>query len=277
MLDMKDFEGIKRIENKNDFDIKFLYDTLLKYQKEIGKISLEDDKKIIADVEGKYVIEIYLTSKHIVIERKIEKNYEEAKLELGTSAKPIDMSKADRMIEQIYDLLNTMSENGIIKEPITSAKRILFAKQEKTFFKNHFILSTEEGKNIYEIKENKILKEFSVTNLETKRKNISIQYTGVELGKYSISTNSYTNINIEKSKTSIKTLFSGNVNNKPLTIRADYSDNHYLIELNEIVIGAIDSLDAETKDAYRLEINNIDYEYLIIALAVIIDLNYGNN
>ena len=49
-----------------------------------------------------------------------------------------------------------------------------------------------------------------------------------------------------------------------------------LSEVDDIVRGAIDSLTTDKRDSYRLEINDLDYEYLIIALTVIIDMNYNN-
>ena len=58
---------------------------------------------------------------------------------------------------------------------------------------------------------------------------------------------------------------------KNIVATADYTDNHYIVEINDIVVGAIDCLNANTKDSYRIEINNLEYEYLIIALTVIID------
>lgn len=273
MLNMKDFEGIKRIDNSKDYDIDFIYKTLINYENEIGKISLSEENKIIADVDGKYIIEISLTENQILIQRKLEPNFEKEDINLGIDLKSIDMSKADRMIEQIYDLIITLKNDGSVNESITGVKKVLFAKQEEGFFKNLFYIQDESGKNIYEIKENKILKEFTLINISSKRKNISIRYTGVELGKYNIVTNSYTTININKDSSSLKTLFTGEINNKKLTVTADYSDNHYIVEYNNIVIGAIDSLNDKEKNHYRLEINNLDYEYLIICLTIIIDLN----
>ena len=61
-------------------------------------------------------------------------------------------------------------------------------------------------------------------------------------------------------------------NDGRLLFTADYTDNHFIIELDDIVIGAIDSLDEVHKNNYRLEINNLDYEVLIIAINIIIDL-----
>ena len=53
-----------------------------------------------------------------------------------------------------------------------------------------------------------------------------------------------------------KTTFTGTINGDDIKIKADYSDNHYLIEVDEIVIGAIDTLDDQKRDSYRIEIND---------------------
>lgn len=69
----------------------------------------------------------------------------------------------------------------------------------------------------------------------------------------------------------MKTLLKGTMKGKELKISADYSDNHYLVEYDEIVIGAVDCLDIHLKKDYRLEINDEKYEDIIIAIAIISD------
>ena len=82
----------------------------------------------------------------------------------------------------------------------------------------------------------------------------------------------FTWIDITVDKEGIKTKFIGKLNSKELLVTSDYTENHFIVELDKVVIGAIDSLDEENKNKYRLEINQLEYEYLIIALNVIIDI-----
>lgn len=272
MLDMKNFEGIKKIVNVNGLGIDDIYKILLEYKNEIGEsVELREDGRILADVHGKYEIEIYLAGKYIVVERKIEEGFQKENIELGTDLKSVDMAKADRMVDQIYDLLNTLSEDGKVQEPITGVKHVLFVKQNEGKFKNHFYITNEKNENVYEIKENKLLKEFVIHNLISKRKDVSIQYPNADEGKYTIVKTPYTIINFQKKDYDVKTVYSAKLNMKDIVVKADYSDNHYSVEYNKIVIGAIDSLNDKTKDSYRIEVNDINYEYLIVALTVIID------
>lgn len=273
---MNSFEGVKKIKNNKELTIEFLYNLLNKYKVEIGKVTLSDENKIIADVDGKYIIEIYIIDDFIKIERIIESNKTEKEIEFGSDLKSIDMAKADRMVEQIYDLINSIDENGNVKEYITGVKKVLFVKQEEGTLRNHFYFTNNSGGKEYEIKENKILKEFSAMNSKSRMQEFTIQYREMELGKYTIIKTPYTLINVDKKTDEIKTTFIGKINNKNVKIVADYSENHYLIEVDDIVRGAIDSLTTDKRDSYRLEINDLDYEYLIIALTVIIDMNYNN-
>ena len=72
MLDMKNFEGIKKIVNINGLSIEDIYKILFEYKNEIGEqLELKADGRILADVDGKYEIEIYLAGKYIVVERRI--------------------------------------------------------------------------------------------------------------------------------------------------------------------------------------------------------------
>ena len=272
MLDMKNFEGIKKIENSKNLEIEYIYKLLLDYKTEIGgNVELKENERILADVDGKYEIEIYLVGKYIVVERRIEEGFDKENIELGTDLKSIDMAKADRMVDQIYDLLNTLSEDGKVNEPITGVKKVLFVNQNEGMLKNHFYITNDKDEHVYEIKENKLLKEFTVNNLISKRKDISIQYPNAENGKYSIVKTPYTVINFQKQDNEIKTMFVGKINSNNVVVKADYSDNHYVVEVDKIVVGAIDSLNAQTKDSYRLEINNLNYEYLLVSLTIIID------
>lgn len=274
MLDMKNFEGIKKVKNVSELGIEEIYKLLSQYEKQIGEtVKLKEDGKILADVDGKYEIEIYLSGKYIVVERKIESEFEKENIELGTDLKSVDMAKADRMVDQIYDLLNTLSEDGNVLEPITGVKKVLLVNQNEGKLRNHFYITNEFDERVYEIRENKLLKEFIVNNLISKRKDISIQYPNAELGKYTIVKSPYNIINFQRKDSEIKTVFTAKLNSKEIIVKADYSNNHYVVELNKIVIGAIDSLNDKTKDSYRIEINDLEYEYLIVCLTVIIDMS----
>ena len=73
MSSMDDFEGIKRIKNEDHMTIDMIYEILKNYHKAIGELKLnEDGLRIIADTDGKYFIDIYLTKDGtIVLERKL--------------------------------------------------------------------------------------------------------------------------------------------------------------------------------------------------------------
>lgn len=266
---MEDFEGVKKIRNEKGFSIEFLYSTLELYEKEIGKVELRDDGKISVDVEGKYLVYVYLIPDFIKIERELELNEEDNQ---NSEIKSIDLSIVDRAIEQIYDLFNTMDENGYIKEKITGVKKVLFVKQENKRLRDTFCFTSDNGEKTYEISENRFSKEFVAIKCISKLEEFSVKYANASNGNYVITKVPYLEISVSK-KDDIKTLFVGTINSRELKVRSDYSGNHFLVEVDEIVVGAIDLL-TEEKDRYRLEINDYSYEYLIAALTIIIDLNY---
>ena len=122
------------------------------------------------------------------------------------------------------------------------------------------------------MKDNKFTKEFSVKNVIAKREMVSVKYADIDNNRFSILKPPYTTIYLTKNEAKNKTTFSGTINGDDIKIEADYSDNHYLIEVDEIVIGAIDTLNDKTRDSYRIEINDFEFEYLILAITIIIDL-----
>ena len=268
---MKDFEGIKRINNTLNLTINQLYELLLKYQEQIGKLVLEEDK-VICDTDGKYCVHVYCQNNQIVLERKTDDGTEEEH-QLGEDIKNVHMSIADRMVEQIYDfLMDYLDGDGVIKEEITGVKKILFSYQEEKNFSDIFYIKGLDDRNVYEVKKSKFFDEYTIENLELRRKDVKISFKNSIYDEFKISKNPYTIIDITVNKEGIKTKFVGKLNSKELLVTSDYTENHFIVELDKVVIGAIDSLDKENKNKYRLEINQLEYEYLIIALNVIIDI-----
>ena len=274
MDSMEDFEGIKRIKNVNDLTINSIYELLKNYAKAIGTLKISDDNMhVIGDTEGKYYIDIYLNSGSIVIERKLEEGFENENYSLGEGAKSVDMSIADRMIEQIYDFFKDFFKNdGNVSEFITGVKRVLHIKEEKAKFSKVYNAYDADDKLLFQMKDNKFTKEFVVKNVVAKREVVSVKYADMDNNRFSILKPPYTTIYLIKNELENKTTFSGTLNGDDIKIKADYSDNHYLIEVDEIVVGAIDTLDADKRDSYRVEINDYEYEYLVLALTIIIDL-----
>lgn len=286
-MDFEEFEGYKKIYNKKHLKIQEIYDVLDNYEENIGKLSYVmnlDDSDILIDIEGKYNAKIYLKNDYIIIERIIEKGFVDDSSNAFENGKSIPLAHADRVIEQIYDLLNDYIDDGVIKEHITKAQKVLklIQQEEVKAFKaiplgdNFIVTEYDNEQNIlYTIKQNILTKRYTTENLITKRDAFSVEYERNSSKMFTITKPSIEVINIYKSEESVKTLLKGTIKGKALKISADYSDNHYLIELDEIVIGAIDCLDSELKRNYRLEINDLNHEETIIAVAIITDyINY---
>lgn len=272
---MNEFEGVKKIKNTKNFDIENIFDVLNSYKEEMGDVELLDNGKIIVDVNGNYFIEIFLTSDGFIkIERVIEEGKSEGTRTVGYGLKSVDLSIADRMVDQIYDLLNTINPIGNVVEPITGVKKVMFVKQENGMLRNHFYFTDEEGNKKYEIKENKILQKFIAMNSETREEEFEVQYPDARNHNYVvIKPNEF--IPVRRKKEATKVTFNGDIVEKNFQITGDYTANHFNVELNEIVIGAIDCLNDTLKDTYRIEINDLKYDYLIMALTIIIDMDYN--
>lgn len=272
------FEGFKRIKNEKNFDIEKIYSILEKYQKEMGAMSYskEDEKtKIIIDVPGKYNIEIRISGKDIIIERILEEGQTLDEIS-DENGKVVEMAQTDRMIDQIYDLLNDYIDDGIITEHITSTKQVLTMKEVENkgiFLNNDFYkVTNEENKVIYEIDHKKFNKLFSIKSLECHMEVASMSYEKVSEGKYSIQEKPFTITVIKRDTTTEKLRFISEGAGKKIKISADFTDNHYLVELNEGVIGAIDCLRNQGKKEYRIEINTLKEKHFVVSVAVMLDI-----
>lgn len=282
-MDFEDFEGFKRIKNDKNLSMEEIFGLLEKYQKEIGKLKFDfnlENSDLIADIKGKYIIRISLKGDEIILERELEENHiEDGSLNVDSA---IELAQTDRMIEQIYDLLRDYIKNENITEHITSAKKVLYMREDvKKALGNlivvgkFFEIFDDTSKVIYEAKENPLMNEFIFKNCIEKREAWTLKYNDYKNDKYTLLKQPFEKIEICRNKDKVKNIFEGALDKKSLKISADYSDNHYLIELDEIVIGSIDCMDPLVKREYRLEINDLNYEYLIVMIAVMIDIFFG--
>lgn len=269
---MEDFEGIKRITNKLELKVEEIFTMLKNYQDAIGTLTMQEDR-IIADTEGKYYIDIYLNGNQIVIERKLEKGFEPEEYVVGEDLKSIDMSVADRMVEQIYDfLIDFIKNDGNVSEFITGVKSVFTVKYDANVMFDKLAVYNTDKFAAYEIKNKKFMKELSVYNVGARRELVTIKYADIKNNRYMVIKPPYTTIYVSKSSLEEKTTFTATAEGKELKIKADYSEQHYLIELDEVVIGAIDMLHPSTGNTYRIEINNEQTIYLVLAALGIVDI-----
>lgn len=286
------FEGFKKIKNsEKNLKVEEILELLEKYEDEIGDISVDEMEANLIHIceDETSLIDILVDSENIIIERKSELE-EENKIDSDASfeqGKDLSVAKTDRLIEQIYDLINDYIENdGVVSEHITSAKKVLYMEEEKKALLwgalpievSTFTVKDEDGKIVYTAKQNHINKLYSVKNSETRREEFSIKYDNSKDGKFVIMKQPFDKLDVYQDKSSVKTILKANALKKELKVSADYTDNHYLIEFNEIVIGAIDCLDPVVKNKYKLEINDLKQEALIVAVGIMTDIyNLENN
>lgn len=290
-MDFEDFEGFKRINNTKNLTAEQLVELLEAYKEILGEISYKfdlDSADIYIDFEGKYGTEIRIDEAkgQIIIERKLDENCIEDSGSVIENQKDLSQAKADRLIEQIYDLINDYMDDGIITEHITSVKEVIYMS-EKPVQKdmhlfgveikgimsnaNSFEVKDENNKLLYVINESPITKSYTFNNCETKRNEISISYSEYKNQTYSFTTQPFENLVFKKDNTTFKTRFIAKTITKEYKVSGDYTDNHFLVELNEVVIGAIDCLDPLVKTEYKIEINDLNEKSKIVAIAVILD------
>lgn len=275
-----DFEGFKRIKNNNNLTIEGIYELLEQYQKDMGEMKINSNlgvKTIIVKLSGKYDAEIKIQGKQIIIERFLEEGMIADKVPSVEEGKNIEMAQADRMIDQISELLQDYMKNGKIKEHITSSKMTLKMEQkEKKIAKifsagSYFEFKDINNKVVYEAVDKPINKVYSIKNTSNKMEVVSVSYEKIDNDIITIQEKPFRITDIKLDKSSVKTRFISLGNDRKIKISADYTDNHYTIELSDIVIGAIDCLDPQIKKEYRIEVNDKTNINIVIAAAVLID------
>lgn len=272
------FEGFKKIKNEKNLNLEKIYAILENYQDAMGNMRFSENKEkdlITIDIKGKYDANIRIADGYIIIERILEPNETPDELPTEETGKKIELAQADRMIDQIYDLLKDYMDDENIREHITSVKTTLRMKESQNkgiFSKGTFFeVVNEENKLIYEIVHKKFNRLFSVKSLECHMEVTSINYENIKIGKLEIQEKPFNITSFRVDNTIDKLRFVSDGIGKKVKISADYTDNHYTIELNEIVIGAIDCLDPQNRTDYRIEINDLREIHFVISVAVLID------
>lgn len=278
-MDFEEFEGFKRIKNIKHLKAEEIFSILEKYQNELGKLTLNENLEVPSIqivAEEKFYVEVRVFEDEIVVERKAE--------ESTKNDEDLSMIRTNRMIEQIYDLINDYMDDGVITEHITSVKETLYMREGKNTIINGLIstgtffeLINENNEVLYTATQNFINKIYSIKNKKIGREELVVKYNNSNYDEFTIIKPPFDTIILKKDENSVKTIFRGNLSTKEIKISADYTDNHYLIEVNEIVVGAVDCLDPLKQNTYNIEINNEEYRALIFAIAVILDIfNFRN-
>lgn len=279
----EEFEGFKKIKNVKKLSIETIYSILADYQNEMGKMEYSmsfGDKNIIIDFKGKYNAQIKAFEDEIIIERILEEGKYEDREPSKEAGKKIKMAQADRMIEQIFDLINDYMEDEIIDEPITASKQTLRMKlKEKVSilginvvrFGDRFEITDLNNKYIFEVEDNKFNRTYTIKNVENHMEVASVNYSKIKENKFTIIERPFQITELQKDLSTEKIRFIPTGTGQKLKITGDYTDNHFIVELDEIVIGAIDSLDPRTKTDYRIEINDLKKANVLISIAIMID------
>lgn len=280
----EEFEGFKKIKNEKNLSLEKIYSILEKYQKEMGNMKFSEDldnNLITIDIKGKYDANIKLVNGYIVIERILEENATPDELPSEEKGKKIELAQADRMIDQIYDLLKDYMDDENIKEHITASKITLRMKesQNKGIFSKgtSFEVVNSENKLLYVIVHKKFNKLFSVKSLDCHMEVTSVNYENMGNKRFEIQEKPFNITTLKVDNTTEKLRFVSDGIGKKIKISADYTDNHYLIELNEIVIGAVDCLDPQNRTEYRIEVNDLREMHFVVSVAVLIDTFMRND
>ncbi|MBR3512153.1 MAG: hypothetical protein IKN74_04255 [Clostridia bacterium] len=281
-MNMKDFEGFKKIPNEKNLTAEDVQKVLLDFKTELGTVDLVSENMVVCDVPGKYKIDISVTNNFIIVKREIEEGKLDESDDSGNVLKTRDFVDANRMVDQIYDLLVEFITKNTTRERITAPKAVYYMTEHDSTinafgkeipgFSSIYDVYTDTNRLLYTFKKSLIGKTYNLHNEEQNKDEIVINYTGAEKNEYTLLIYPYTTLVINKDPNEVKTTYRTELSGKKLSIRADYSENYYTVELDEVVIGSIDSVDYLKKE-YRIEVNDLSCLKILFALCIIVDFN----
>jgi len=320
-MNFESFEGVKRIKNEQHLTAEDVFDLLKIYEDNIGELRLEigfDSANVIIDTKGAFHIYVTIGSSEIYIERKddrdltlqrenkniytsdddtSENSHNPSAINVTTlddgvtsNEESAEIARVNRIIEQVYDLLNDFMDDGEITEHITTALEKYTMTQEKAkvdksgLFKsnNDLIFYNESDELVYEARRNSLINSYKLKNINVKDdKKYKELYVIDFANAFDKDTEFTTNINecgtnginpFALKQSEVKTTIIGDVKGHRVKISGDYTDNYYLIEYDEVVIGTVDCLDPELDKHYTIGINDLRYRELVLAIAVLVDV-----
>lgn len=289
------FEGVKRVKNTRHSNAEDIYALLENYKDSLPNLTYNigmDESDIIIQTEGKYHIYVTILDDEIVVERKLDSELifneeipKEEETQENTNPTPAEnphdeeIVHVNRLIEQLYDLLKDYENNDVVTEHITSVKEVYTMKEGIKKILNGLIPSgisynfVNKDNRITNIADQNFLNQvFCLRDADTSRELYSINYKEAQANKYIIIQPPFSQCVISKDAESTKSILTGTKEGKVIKISGDYTDNHFLLEYDELVIGAVDCKDPTKEKLYTIEVNNTEFTPLIFTLAVIVDL-----
>lgn len=278
----EEFEGFKKIKNTRNLSIEELFDILDEFEHEMGKLDYHfsmGSKIINIDLKGKYDATIEIDEDEIIIKRVLEEGKVEDRIPTAEDGKKIKMAQADRMIDQIYDLINDYMEDEEIEEVITSSKQTLRMQQVEKVkmkvigiglatYRDRFDIVDNDGKKHYEVIDKKFSRTYTIKNIKNNLEVASVNYSGIKNDQITIIEKPFQLTHIKRDPNTEKIKFVKTGTGQDIKITGDYTDNHYQVELDEIVIGAVDCLNPRLRNDYRIEVNKPEKENLLVAIAM---------
>lgn len=276
----EEFEGFKKIKNVRNLSIEDLFDILDEFEHEMGKLDYHfsmGSKIINIDLKGKYDATIEIVGDEIIIKRVLEEGKLEDRVPTEEEGKKIKMAQADRMIDQIYDLINDYMDDEEIEEFITASQETLRMQQMEKIkvigigiatYGDRFEVLNSDGKKRFEVIDKKFSRTFSIQNTQNHLEVASVNYSELKNDQITIIEKPFQLTHIKRDPSTEKIKFVKSGTGQDIKISGDFTDNHYLVELDEIVIGAIDCLNPRLRNDYRIEVNNPEKVNLLIAIAI---------
>ncbi|HEX3020875.1 MAG TPA: LURP-one-related family protein [Lachnospiraceae bacterium] len=272
--------GYKKLKNTRGYSLQDLF-TMLKGtaysfgEPALGKVA-KDDAIVFNGING-FTVYVKVSVNSIEVARVVSKEagkfiFKELVASLLTNAQSKDTAMADRAVDELYEVVNTLLQTGVVENKSaagTAAK--LYMHQKVLSIKDKYSICKEDQTPVYWVQGNLTSLGYKIEDaqgnllIEIKKKLVSImpEYklieNGVEIGT------------IEKKMKLTRPVIAGEVKGESIEIKGDMSGYHFAIKCNDAEIGNVDTERLTWGDVYSIDIKDLSKQDFIVAIAIIVD------
>ena len=254
-------------------------------QPELGTIAgLGKEQEAVLFHMGTYDVYVKADPKNIEIAKVYSKNTKMGKnlakellAATVTDAQSLGIAEADRAVEELFDVVQQIIENGSGTSKVVAADSAeggvtsLYMKQKIFSIRDQYSIYDMDQQPVYEVQGNLTGLSFeirgaageSIYTIKKKIVSITPEYT-IFRGKDKVGV-------IKKKIKLTKPEIGGEVDGQPVTISGDMSGYHFSIDLGGKTVGSVDTVRLTWGDCYEIKSRMPEKQDAIVMIAIICD------
>lgn len=189
-----------------------------------------------------------------------------------TDAQSEDAAKAQRAVDELYEVVKGLVETGVVENKSVQDDGIeLYMQQKVLTIKDKYSICTLEEEPVYWVEGNLLGLKYQIEDAqgqqiyEIRKKMIAV------LPEYTIMKDGKKVAELKKKIRLTRPEILGKVEGKELQIKGDLTGYHFSIAIDGKVVGNVDTKRLTWGDVYAIGIRDVQHQELVVTIAIIVD------